>query len=913
MLRITTLKGNVAATAKSYYSKEDNYYNQEATTEWTGTLAYQLGLHGEVDTKVFEQLLNGVLPNGKDMGINGKTKHSEKRMGFDLTFSAPKSISIQGLIGNDIKLLKAHDTAVKNALQELEKYVMTRKKITGISHKENTSNAVFALFRHELSRATDPQIHTHAILMNITQRDDNEFRAISNENLFKILKEIDAIYKNELLKQIYKLGYEVRFTGKNNSFELAHITRKQIEAFSQRTQQIEIVAQNRGKNYQDLTSKEQRIIAEKSRDKKIKVDHTKLRDDWNTKAKEINLDLMPERKLELQTKAHEIIENKDNIAIRVIDWAINHHIERESTIKKSDILISAINQSQGKLSYLDIQKHINKLVVEGKIIESMPLYILEGSNSKEYKNKELIIKDIQIQNNLNLEKATEYFNQALLSGRLIKKDVMITTNQAIALENKILTLEKNNRNICMAIGINNNLDDTNLNQSQKNAVKAMLTTQNRYIAIQGDAGVGKSFALKTAIDKIKEKKYHVQVLAPYTKQVLSLKNDGLDNTKTLSSFLADKKRKINNNSIIVLDEAGIVSSKQMLTLMQIIEKAESRLILLGDTKQTQSIEAGKPFYELQKHGIETANITEIQRQKNQELKEIVQNIATNEIENSYKKLQNKQHIQEIKKDNLRHEMIAKEYTNSIINNEDIILIVGENKTRNHLNHLIRKNLGLTNNGIEIEALKNIDMTEAEKQDIKQYQVGNFLKLNDIVYEIQNIDYDNKNIALRNEKTNEKLSINLENIHTIYLQAYEKNLIEISIGELIKFTQNDKNKGIVNNDEFIVSKISENIILLKSNQDTNKTIAISKSELKHIDYSYTKTIHASQGLTADKTILELDYRSPTTSKNVYYVGVSRARHSVKIYTNDIEKTKIAVQKEQIKTSSLDIKKSLEIQI
>ena len=121
----------------------------------------------------------------------------------------------------------------------------------------------------------------------------------------------------------------------------------------------------------------------------------------------------------------------------------------------------------------------------------------------------------------------------------------------------------------------------------------------------------------------------------------------------------------------------------------------------------------------------------------------------------------------------------------------------------------------------------------------------------------------------------------------------------------------KQKDIANNDEYVIMNIKDNLLLLRHKYKVDKTLAMDKKDLIHIDYAYAKTIHASQGLTADKTILELDYCSPTTSKNVYYVGVSRARHNVRIYTNDIEKTKKAVQKEQQKSSSLDIGQSLEI--
>jgi conjugative relaxase-like TrwC/TraI family protein len=907
MLRITTLKGNVSATAKTYYSKEDNYYNKEATTQWHGLLANDLELKGEIDPKIFEKLLVGELPNGKQLITNTKAKNSEHRMGYDLTFSAPKSISMQGLIGNDLSIVQAHDEAVKIALTQLEKYVMVRKKIKGISQRENSANFLVAMFRHELSRSSDPQIHTHAIVMNFTKRADGELRAISNENLFKIIKQTDAIYKNELLKQVQKLGYEIRNTGKNGDFELAHITRQQIEAFSHRTNQIqEQSLATRNKEYSQLSIKEQRIIAEKSRDKKVKTDHKELRQKWDKQAIEHKTNLNPKLNISKTLVITNDEPASEKSIMGILNWAIQHHIERESTLKKSDILVSAIHQSQGKLTYLEIQNHIKKLIQTGELIESTKLYTNYSAENPYYKSKQEYINDIINQHKLSTDKAEQYFIEALKNGRIIQQDSILSTPQAIANDTKILELEKNTRGKLEAITKNINLDDTKLNDSQKQAVTAMLTSTNRYVAIQGNAGVGKSFALKNAIEKIELAKYNVQVLAPYTKQVLSLKDDGLDNSKTLAAFLADRKRLIDKNSVVVLDEAGIVSSKQMLALMTIIEKSNSRLVLIGDTKQTQSIEAGKPFYELQKNGIQTAHITQIQRQKDAGLKAIVEDIATDKIIESYDKLTKKDNsVLEIKKDEDRYIALAKEYSDDIIKNEDVILVVGENETRKKLNILIRSNLGLSNNGVEIEILKNIDMTTAEKQDIKQYEQGNYIKVDNKIYEIKNIDSKNKVLLLNNSNTKEQISIKLDATDTSYIQTYSKHSIEVSVGELIKFTQNNKSKNIANNDEFIIKDVKSNLVMIECKQ-TKKILAIDKQELKHIDYAYTKTIHASQGLTANKTILELDYRSATTSKNVYYVGVSRAKNHVKIYTNDIAQTKKAVQKEQQKTSSLDVK-------
>ena len=227
MLSIANVGGG--RDAGRYYEKEDDYYTKDhSPSEWQGKAAEVLGLHGEVKLEDFKNLLEGNLPNGEQIQVAA----SGHRGGSDLTFSAPKSLSMQALIAGDHSLIDAHDRAVKEALKYAESLVVYRQSKEGESEKIFSQNMAAATFRHELSRACDPQLHTHCVILNFTQREDGKWRALDNEQFYRQKMLMGALYRAELAREVQKLGYEVRITHLDGRFELAHMSDKQIEIFS---------------------------------------------------------------------------------------------------------------------------------------------------------------------------------------------------------------------------------------------------------------------------------------------------------------------------------------------------------------------------------------------------------------------------------------------------------------------------------------------------------------------------------------------------------------------------------------------------------------------------------------------------------------------------------------------------------
>ncbi len=286
MLSITSI---AADRASAYYSQTDGYYSERETapSQWQGQGAARLGLRGPVSAETFAQLLNGRTPDGSDELVAGSPANDgAHRAGYDLTFSAPKSVSIVSLVGGDERLIRAHDEAVKATLSYAEsRYAESRQYIDGTQRRVQTGNWTIATFQHSTSRELDPQLHSHCIVLNVTQREDGQWRAITGEKLLSAKMELGAIYRNELAARVQQLGYRMDW-GEKGLWEIHGVSQVMIEAFSRRREQIQLVVEDLRSHYPGVdASKLREWAALGSRQaKQTGIDQDTLRQAWQERA-----------------------------------------------------------------------------------------------------------------------------------------------------------------------------------------------------------------------------------------------------------------------------------------------------------------------------------------------------------------------------------------------------------------------------------------------------------------------------------------------------------------------------------------------------------------------------------------------------------------------------------------------------
>lgn len=850
MLSISNVSNS--AGASSYYEQADDYYSQERSPSvWSGQAAERLGLVGDVKPENFRALLDGKLPNGDEIhrAANGR------RGGTDLTFSAPKSVSMQAMLGNDKRLLAAHENAVSRALDYAESIATCRVTHEGRTTKEVTGNILVAQFRHDLSRAADPQLHTHCVVLNVTQRHDGEWRAVDNEPFYRHKMLLGAYYRSELAKEVQSLGYGVRVTHNDGRFELSHIAPAQIEMFSSRSRMIEEALRAQGLSRNNVSAQKLQTVALQTREKKTDIDRAILKSYWDDRALKAGIELnhiKEAQSLNQRTYAEE--------ANKAVVYSTTHISEREAVMRETDLIRFALERGTGKTDLSAIRNAIN---------------------------------------------------QAVTSGVLIRNDDRFTTPAAQQMERDILALEKSARNQTIPLMAVNDVDKvlaaTTLNGGQKQSVKQTLTTENRITGIQGLAGTGKTTALRVTRALAENQNIKVIGLAPSASAARELSGSGIQ-SQTLAAFSTKKYEGLDKNTLIVLDEASMVSVHDMHALLKEADNKQSRVLLVGDVGQLSAIEAGKPFAQLQQAGMETAKLDEIQRQQDPTLKQAVELAADGAVYSSLQKLDTQ--IVEIEYHKHRHEQMAADYAAMTLRERSETLIVsGTNNNRQAINEKVRESLDLAGKGETFNLLTRKDMTKAQALRTTSYQAGDMVRaekdyksLGLVRGEMAQVVEGRAGIVTLERKDGEKVEWRPTSQPS--MAAYTQREGELSKGDIIRFAENDYRKNIINGERATVVDLNKHQITLEKSDgsllklDTNKPL--------QLDYGYCQTVHSAQGQTCERVMIEAEATSVTNNEKSYYVAISRARNEVAIYTDNRELLPETLSRQFEKTSALEIK-------
>ncbi|MBF4088971.1 MobF family relaxase [Burkholderia pseudomallei] len=948
MLNATLIRGNNQYAAAHYFSAADDYYAKENPGEWQGDGAQALGLAGPVEQVQLSRLLDGQLPNGERIQTTFDPTDNKKRMGLDLTFSAPKSVSMQALVAGDKGVTAAHDRAVMRALEQVEQLAEARKKVKGKSYRERTGNMVIGKFRHEMSRAKDPQLHTHSVVLNMTRRADGMWRALSNEDIFRAKKTIDATYQAELARGLQELGYQIRVVDDRGNFELAHISRDQIEAFSARSRVIEEALANEGKTRATATTLEKQVISLATRPRKDESDREIVKQYWVEKSRELGIDYGPRSQLDGRTyetgdsfggRGWDRGDADDSIvavslpasltpAQAVVQYAISHLTEREAVVRETALTATALRRAVGLAGADEVRAEIKRLIGQGTLVEAVPAYrMAERIDGPVLSSAgwECFLRELK---GWTEKEAHTYVGHAIKRGSLVPVEKRYTTQKALAREKAILAIERTGRGavapILTAAAVKTALEGSTLNAGQRSAVETIVATSNRFVGIQGDAGTGKTYTVNQAVALIKQASavsegYRTVALAPYGNQVKALKNEGLE-VHTLASFLRTKDKPIDGKTIIVLDESGVVGARQMEQLMRTVEKAGARMVMIGDTKQTEAIEAGKPFAQLQHDGMQTARISEIQRQKDHELKTAVEHAAEGRVMQSLAHLK---HVEELKEPTERHRAIVNDYIGlTETDRRDTLIVAGTNEARREINRMVRESLELAGNGREFETLTRVDMTQAQRRFAPSYQPGMVIQpekdyqkdglTRGETYRVKEALPGNALVLERQDGTTTTINPR----KATQLSVYHLERAELSVGDTVRINRNDPGRDLTNGDRMRVAGVIGGVVKLESVEQRDgrpaRALELPTNRPLHLEHAYASTVHSSQGLTNDRALIALDTKSRTTSMNLYYVAISRARYEARVYTNSVKELPAAIARRFDKTTALAIQRERELQ-
>ncbi|HEY3987482.1 conjugative transfer relaxase/helicase TraI [Cedecea sp.] len=407
MLTVSSIAGGGA----SYYMAKDNYYflgSMEAS--WMGKAAELFGLEGPVDAKTFDDALAGFFPQGVDLSrmSGGQNVH---RPGYDLTLSAPKSISVLGVVLGDSRILEAHQRAVGVAMGEIERLASTRVMVDGVSQTEMTGKLLAAAFHHDTSRELDPQLHTHLIVMNLTEY-LGEWKTLSSdkvgnsgfiENVYALQVALGKIYRNELRQAVEEMGFRTVVTGKNDLWEIEGVP---VEIFSQRTQQIrEAVGDGASLKSRDVAALDTRKAKQKD------PDRVELLTDWMNRLEQEGFDIGAFRQ-----EAEARLKTMDS------DRAVRPETTPDDVRQAVSLAISQLSEKRTRFTYSDVlNRTLNSLDAREQIAVMARSAIESAIESQQLipldREKGLFTSSIHLLDELSLQQlAGEMKSTVVISG-----------------------------------------------------------------------------------------------------------------------------------------------------------------------------------------------------------------------------------------------------------------------------------------------------------------------------------------------------------------------------------------------------------------------------------------------------------------------------------------------------------------
>ena len=878
--------------AASYYESTGEYYADggQSPSEWQGKGAEALGLSGDVDRDQFRDLLDGKVAD-QQLGTtrDGKLEH---RPGWDVTLSAPKSVSIMAEVAGDRRLIAAHSAAVKTALVHVEQHMSaTRVRDGGAVNREATGNLVIASFQHGTSRAQDPQLHTHNVVLNATKGEDGTWRSLEPRAIYQLQKQIGAIYRQELALKVRELGYEIE-TGKGSMFEIKGVSGDVLAAFSTRSAEIEAALGTRGTTRDEASAAEKQVAALDTRQAKVAADPAALVADWRETATaagfgaEARLAMVKEAEAVAISPDHRanMELQGDSAACRAVAHAADKLGERQSVFSVAALHEEAGRVGLGKVSYAQISDAIAAAAKQGQLIDRTHID-RRGAEFAGFTTR------------FNVETETKML-RIEAEGRGTLSPIASPLAAAKAVASASAQAERTG---------------FGWNAEQRTATEQLLTSRNRVTALQGYAGTAKTTTvLATFAREAEVRGVSVVALAPTASAAMVLGEALGARSDTVARHLLSPERPSQGQPAAwVVDEASLLSSRDTARLFDLAEKQNARVLLVGDVKQLGSVEAGAAFAQLQGAGMETAKLGEIVRQSSMATKDAVLASIEGDARKALAALdRGGGRIVENADRAERFAAIAEQYAKlDKASRARTLVIEPSREGRDALTADIRAELAksgaLTGPAVTMQSLANKGLTRAEARDPMSYDKGDVVRFTrdyadkgvtrGEAYRVESIDPTKAAITLKSEQGRE-VDWRLRQWGAGNAQAFTPQPMDLKTGDVIRFTRNDREAGRINGARAEVIAVDQDsrTVTIQTAHGKAETLNLESARDRHIAHAYVETAFAAQGRTADHVIIHADSKATNLiDQKSFYVGISRAKESVAIFTNDRAKLVSAI--------------------
>ena len=847
---LTISKSLSAGQAQTYHSREftsekQNYWSRDPQvhSEWRGSLAREWGLKGSVGAEHFARLSEGQHPESGAQLVKhqpARTYENERgkeitsvehRAGWDATFSAPKSVSLTALVGGDDRVRDAHRESVRVALGELERY--TQARIGNVHAPETTGKFIAATFEHDTARPVDgyaaPQLHTHAVIFNMTERENGQTRALQERSLFQSQQYVTTVYRSELALRLHGLGYEIE-RGKHGQPEIKGYSQEYLDASSPRREQIIGHLQEIGRDGAGAAQ----VAAHRTRDSKelhspeeVLKRHRELAAQFGHQADRVVAEARSNSRHHAQQPDKQTQQPEKTVQ-QSVTYSRNHVFERSAVQDERAILQAAVDRSMGQATYGQVRQEFEQRLRRGEFRE---VARTEGRAAPQYTTSEMVRMEKEIIARMQEGNRREFRDPMLVSPQL-----------------RIWTEDRH----------------PELSPSQRNAVNDIFLSREKIVGLDGVAGAGKTTTLAVIREGAEAQGFAVEGFAPTSRAAHKLAEAGIE-TSTLQHHLARGERPdTGEKRLYVLDESSLASTRQMHEFIERL-RPNDRVLLVGDTRQHEAVEAGRPFAQLQEAGMRTAKLDEIVRQRDPELKQAVEQLARGEIGAAVESLGRQGRVHEVKGHEERISAIAREYAKSP---EGTLVVSPDNRSRTEINQRIHDELQtrgvVSREGHSFQTLvPRQEMTGADRGWAQQYQVDDILRYSRSSRETGIDKGEYSRVVSVNAEENKLTVLRNSGEQTTYdprrqmgVSVYREQEKVFSAGDRVQFTAPSQDLKVANRELGTVESIAQDGTM-RLRLDNDRSMSFDPQRHPHLDHGYAVTSYSSQGQTADRVLINVD--------------------------------------------------------
>jgi len=873
-----------------YTSPTQSYYAQgdQVIGEWQGKLAESMGVSGEVSALEFSRLTEGKHPVTGEQMVRHRiateyknpdgstTKAVAHRAGWDAMFAPTKSVSLTALVGGDDRIREAHRAAVTAALDELEKY--THARLGGNKPAEQTGRFLAAKFEHDTARPVDgyaaPQLHTHAVIFNVTQRTGGTTRALQEQPFFESQNFVTAVYQSELMYRLRGLGYEIE-PGESGAPEIKSYSADYLKASSLRREKIKEEMEKRGVSGPEAAE----IAARSTREKKqamspaeVLAAHREIAAEYGNQPQRI----VAEARERAQVQSH--TPDRTAHAREAVTYARSSLYEREAVLDERLLLRDALRRGMGNTTYPQVRAEFEARRQRGDFLS---VESHKHASSPRFTTSETIAAE---RANIEYVRGAKNTVQPIMSAEDAQRQAQ---------------------------------SHTFLNDSQKRVIEEVLNSPDRIHGLQGRAGSGKTSVLFSIREGAEKSGFIVEGFAPTSRAAAQLREAGID-ASTLQSFLArkmDLSREQQSGHLYMLDESSLASTKQMRDFLQKLQP-QDRVLVIGDTAQHQGVDAGRPFQQMQEAGMRTAQLDRIMRQKDPSLLKAVEHLAKAETQQGIALLQEQGRITELLARSDRIAAIAKDYA---ARPENTLVVSPDNKSRQEINEAIRAELlqtgKLKDDGRMFRTLSHrSDMTGADRTWAARYSIGDVVQYNTGSKElgiergsfttVKAVDAK-ANLLTVKRADGEVVAYDPRRLRGV--NVFREQERAFATGDRIQFTAPLKELSVANRDLATIERIEDRRMTVRIDGKDKRTLTFDTETVRQYDHGYAVTSHSSQGLTSERVLAHFDTGGPRGLVNtrLAYVAISRASHDAHIYTNDAARLGNRLATDISKTAAVDL--------